>query len=245
MEIFGYTQLISSSFLLIGFFINQKNLIIKEGWRKRIDHNVTELQGEVLQIQRMRENSMSNIKAEDLEVYQARMFLNIEGPYSSVFQSDEEGKFNFYHNALWIEYYWVSLSTLIKCGGFVFSIQYLAFSLQGLLQSPVFYAFHLLDVIERFPTLKDVIRSVTMNIKQLLMTAMLGVILIYLYGVIAFMFIPDLYFDEGIHAGLINKAGDSICMSLLHCFLSTFNYGLRTGGGMGEFLPAETAAEYN
>ena len=74
---------------------------------------------------------------------------------------------------------------------------------------------------------------------------MLGVILIYLYGVIAFMFIPDLYFDEGIHAGLINKAGDSICMSLLHCFLSTFNYGLRTGGGMGEFLPAETAAEYN
>ena len=114
-----------------------------------------------------------------------------------------------------------------------------------MLQSPVFYAFHLLDVIERFPTLKDVIRSVTMNIKQLLMTAMLGVILIYLYGVIAFMFIPDLYFDEGIHAGLINKAGDSICMSLLHCFLSTFNYGLRTGGGMGEFLPAETAAEYN
>ena len=77
------------------------------------------------------------------------------------------------------------------------------------------------------------------------MTAMLGVILIYIYGVIAFMFIPDLYFDEGINAGLINKAGASICMSLLHCFLSTFNYGLRAGGGIGEFLPAETAAEYN
>ena len=77
------------------------------------------------------------------------------------------------------------------------------------------------------------------------MTAMLGLILIYLYGVLAFLFIPDLYFDEGIHMGLISKAGDSICMSLLHCFLSTFNYGLRTGGGIGEFLPAETAAEYN
>lgn len=74
---------------------------------------------------------------------------------------------------------------------------------------------------------------------------MLGLILIYNYGVIAFMFIPDLYFDEGIDRGLLNKAGDSICMSLLHCFLSTFNYGLRAGGGIGEFLPAETAAEYN
>ena len=84
-----------------------------------------------------------------------------------------------------------------------------------------------------------------MNITQLLMTAMLGLILIYNYGVIAFMFIPDLYFDEGIDRGLLNKAGDSICMSLLHCFLSTFNYGLRAGGGIGEFLPPETAAEYN
>ena len=74
---------------------------------------------------------------------------------------------------------------------------------------------------------------------------MLGVILVYIYGVMAFLFIPDLYFDEGVDTGLINKAGDSICMSLLHCFLSTFNYGVRTGGGMGEFLPAETAAGYN
>lgn len=84
-----------------------------------------------------------------------------------------------------------------------------------------------------------------MNLEQLSLTALLGVIIIYIYGVIAYLFISDLYFDEGIHQGLINKAGDSICMSLLHCFLSTFNYGLRTGGGIGEFLPAETGAGYN
>ena len=65
----------------------------------------------------------------------------------------------------------------------------------------MFYAFHLLDLVNRFKTLKDVIRSVTMNIRQLLMTAMLGVILIYLYSVIAFLFISDLYFYEGINAG--------------------------------------------
>jgi len=109
----------------------------------------------------------------------------------------------------------------------------------------VFYAFHLLDIVNRLPTLKDVIRSVTLNIQLLGMTAMLGVILVYIYSVIGFLFISDLYFDEGIDTGLINKAGESICMSLLHCFLSTFNYGVRTGGGMGEFLPAETGASYN
>lgn len=109
----------------------------------------------------------------------------------------------------------------------------------------MFYAFHLLDIVNRLPTLKDVIRSVTLNIQLLGMTAMLGVILVYIYSVIGFLFISDLYFDEGIDTGLINKAGESICMSLLHCFLSTFNYGVRTGGGMGEFLPAETGASYN
>jgi hypothetical protein len=76
------------------------------------------------------------------------------------------------------------------------------------------------------------------------MTAMLGIILIYIYAAFAFLFISDTYFDDGVHAGLLNKAGDSICMSLLHCFLSTLNYGLRSGGGMGEFLKVMTNAKW-
>lgn len=85
------------------------------------------MRGEVLQIERFRSSQMSDIKIEELEVYQARQFLTIEGPYSPVFLKD--GKFNFYHTAVKFEYYWVSLSNLINCSGFVFAIQYLAFSL--------------------------------------------------------------------------------------------------------------------
>ena len=44
---------------------------------------------------------------------------------------------------------------------------------------------------------------------------------------------------------MLNKKGDSVCMSLLHCFLSTVNYGIRMGGGMGEFLPPQTYAPEN
>ena len=47
MSIFGYIQLFSASFLVIGFFINQKNLVIKEGWRKRNKLNQTTMLGEV------------------------------------------------------------------------------------------------------------------------------------------------------------------------------------------------------
>jgi hypothetical protein len=170
--------------------------------------------------------------------------LQVEGPNSSVFVDETTGKRNFRKLALKFEYYWISLSYLISNGEFIFFVIYYVFSMQGLFQSPVFYSFHLLDVVNRFPALQNVILSVTTNLNQLLMTAMLGIILIYIYAAFAFLFISDTYFDDNVHAGLLNKAGGSICMSLLHCFLSTVNYGLRSGGGMGEFLKVMTNAEW-
>ena len=62
-------------------------------------------------------------------------------------------------------------------------------------------------------------------------------ILVFIYAAIAFQFVADTYYDDNIHRGMLNKKGESVCMSLLHCFLSTINYGIRMGGGMGEFLP--------
>ena len=32
---------------------------------------------------------------------------------------------------------------------------------------------------------------------------------------------------------------------MMHCFLSTINYGLRGSGGIGEFLPTQSAAPEN
>ena len=77
------------------------------------------------------------------------------------------------------------------------------------------------------------------------MTAMLGFIIIYIYSAVAFIFLFDTFYDDQVHAGLLNRKGDSICQSMMHCFLSTINYGLRGGGGIGEFLPTQTAAAEN
>lgn len=114
---------------------------------------------------------------------------------------------------------------------------YLAFSVQGSIQSPIFYSFHLTDVVNRFPELQSVIQSVTLNGDQLLMTAMLGVMIIYIYSAIAFIFVYDTYFDDNISGGLLNRMGDSICMNMMHSFLITVNYGVTGGGGIGENLP--------
>ena len=77
------------------------------------------------------------------------------------------------------------------------------------------------------------------------MTAILGLIMIYIYSCFGFVFVYDTFYDDWVHGGLLNRKGDSICQSMLHCFLSTVNYGLRGGGGIGEFLPTQTAAPEN
>lgn len=76
------------------------------------------------------------------------------------------------------------------------------------------------------------------------MTSMLGAIIIYNFAIFAFLFLSDNFYDSNINKGLINKAGDSVCMSLLHCYFSTINYGLRLGGGIGE-LSTTTMEAWN
>ena len=111
----------------------------------------------------------------------------------------------------------------------------------GLFYSKFFFSFMLLDIIGRSDILKNVIQSVTKNFGQFLMTALLGVIVIYVFASIT-------YFSE--LRGTMNflddtdpdpSVGDpgftfSMCSSLPHCFLTLLNFGMRSGGGIGETL---------
>lgn len=55
-----------------------------------------------------------------------------------------------------------------------YMVFYIAVSITGSFVSEIVYCFHLLDVIGRFPTLQNVIKSVTVNIEQLGLTTFLG-----------------------------------------------------------------------
>ena len=111
----------------------------------------------------------------------------MKGPdFFSSKQDDDTIVLDFGFRAVKVEYYWVCLSFLIADGDFLFSLMYFVFSLQGLFQNPAFYSLHLLDVVQRFKALKTVIRSVTENLKSLLLTAMLGMILVFIYAAVAF-----------------------------------------------------------
>jgi hypothetical protein len=134
---------------------------------------------------------------------------------------------------------WTCSRFFISNGKVLFLMIYASMSLLGIFASPVFYSMQLIDIINRFPSLSNVIKSVTKNSSQLIMSAMLELILVYIYTVLLFTFFFDHYYNDDIQYNETEK-GDNLCRSLFHCFVSTLNFGLRAGGGIGDALPSNS-----
>lgn len=59
-----------------------------------------------------------------------------------------------------------------------------------------FFSVHLLDIVMGFKLLRTVLQSVTLNWKQLLLTFMMTVVVVYIYTVLAFNFFRKFYVKE-------------------------------------------------
>jgi hypothetical protein len=68
------------------------------------------------------------------------------------------------------------------------------------------------------------LRAVTQNKRQLGLTVLLGLIIVYLFGVVGFLSFSEFY-DNG-----------TACDTLLSCVTYTLYYGVRAGGGVGDAL---------
>jgi len=100
---------------------------------------------------------------------------------------------------------------------------------------PLLYPFLMLDLVKQNQELINVLRSITVNARQLLITLFLGLIIIFLFSSYAFVFFQDDY-----------TTGNMKCLTLLDCFISTLHMGIRSGGGIGDFvsLPDHENANY-
>jgi inositol 1,4,5-triphosphate receptor type 3 len=85
-------------------------------------------------------------------------------------------------------------------------------SVLGLLVSKIFYGLLLLDIIDHSVVLKNVIKSITLNYKQLVMTTVLGLMVLYLYSLIAYQS-PE--FRDSMQDG--NET--SICETQFQCLI--------------------------
>ncbi|KAI5732226.1 hypothetical protein M8J77_023640 [Diaphorina citri] len=73
----------------------------------------------------------------------------------------------------------------------LYHLSYVMFCVLGLCMHPFFYSVLLLDVVYREETLLNVIRSVTRNGRSIILTAVLALILVYMFSIIGYMFFKD------------------------------------------------------
>lgn len=113
---------------------------------------------------------------------------------------------------------------------------FLLVALLSVVASPYFAAFNLMLVIYKIDTLCTFIVAITMNGKQLLLTAFLGLIMIYLFSILGFLLFPSEFNPDADASDGGQSSSESNCETLLHCFVYIFSQGLRAGGGVADVM---------
>ena len=89
---------------------------------------------------------------------------------------------------------------------------------------PAVYPFLLLQILNFNDAVLNIFKSVTLRGSQLILTLIFSLMIIYMFTFIAYLFFYGYYNpEEGLY-----------CDTLLDCFLSTVNLGMRSGGGIGD-----------
>ncbi|KAG5330566.1 ITPR protein, partial [Acromyrmex charruanus] len=94
----------------------------------------------------------------------------------------------------------------------LYHMSYITFCLLGLFMHPFFYSVLLFDVVYREETLLNVIKSVTRNGRSIILTAVLALILVYMFSIIGFMFFKDDFLvpvDEEIISSIEQKIANT------------------------------------
>lgn len=80
----------------------------------------------------------------------------------------------------------------------------------------------MLDLQGRFPTLQNVIKAITTNSTQLILTTVLGVILMYIWAILGFFFLDD-NFKLDVYDLQGAQLTENQCTTLLQCFVVVVN----------------------
>lgn len=114
-----------------------------------------------------------------------------------------------------------------------FRIFLLVMALLSCIVSHYFAAFNLTLLIYSISTLRTFIVAITLNGRQLLLTSLLGVIMLYLFSIVGFLSFPSQYDPEEEDGGGTKQMN---CRTLLECFSYILDQGLRAGGGVGDVM---------
>lgn len=93
----------------------------------------------------------------------------------------------------------------------------------GTAWTPFFFAFHLFDVIVRYPVLLNVVKAVWIPRKSLALTLFLFIVLMYVFTLFGFYWLDQQY-------------PGGYCDSMFVCLITAWDKSFKNDGGLGQFL---------
>ncbi|KAG3028617.1 hypothetical protein PC123_g1568 [Phytophthora cactorum] len=131
----------------------------------------------------------------------------------------------------------ISLYFLVRSPRVIYSLLQIFISVLGAYVNKLYFAFLLLDVVDRYKELNNVLRSISRPAKALGVTTLLYLIVVYVFAVVGFFFFREDYTpkDEISKAQIAGRAPYT-CQRLFQCFLVSLDQGLKSDGGLGSYL---------
>jgi hypothetical protein len=93
----------------------------------------------------------------------------------------------------------------------------------GTIWNPFFFAFHLFDVLVRFPVLLNVVKAVWMPKKAIMFTLFLWIVLMYVFSLFGYYWLYESY-------------PANFCESTWQCLLTAVDRSFKYDGGIGGFM---------
>ncbi|RLO06675.1 hypothetical protein DYB28_014520, partial [Aphanomyces astaci] len=121
---------------------------------------------------------------------------------------------------------------------------YLSMAILGFAGHNFLFAFHLFDILLRFPELTIIVHAVAWPWKSLVLSFCLMMIAIYIFAIVGFTYFRHQF--PTVASSVVNST-DAVaeCGMLLSCYLTTFDQTFKNNGGIGASLRSRMEARLN
>ncbi|ETV83093.1 hypothetical protein, variant 2 [Aphanomyces astaci] len=132
-----------------------------------------------------------------------------------------------------------SLGFLLLNPVYVYYVVYLSMAILGFAGHNFLFAFHLFDILLRFPELTIIVHAVAWPWKSLVLSFCLMMIAIYIFAIVGFTYFRHQF--PTVASSVVNST-DAVaeCGMLLSCYLTTFDQTFKNNGGIGAHLATQT-----
>ena len=209
----GSCQVIICSMVVICFLLNSAPLLIRRGWQER------KRQSE--------DGHFSTSTNEDSIQDREALLLKLRSKYEFQFAPATTTSTSTFE---WIRVGMISTWFLLRSSLVLYYLWFILIAFLGSFVHAFFFSLHLLDVVNRYQDLRNVLRAVYHPRKALLLTVVLYLIVVYVFTIVGFYYFREDFTPEG------TNSTNPRCQDLFRCFFITLDKGFKHDGGLGGYL---------